>query len=230
MGKIHRWVMQAGIACLGIMSLLSEAAAVGPSVIPYTPNMTVASLAARPDTDMIQFENGRQLSVGALRRLDKAAKKLRAPRVNKTPAAFKLEPDPARIKLKMNSASDLNKALKLKDNETVQLPSGRLVTAAQIKFVQPMVERRLGFKLSSLPQQPDTSGPALKIAPDTRKERWEEILKKPDKTVIESPKGARITVGELKDYLKQHLTKEGKREQKAAPAQAPKKPAVRRVK
>lgn len=225
MNKAHSWITWVGVAGIFLFLFITEATAASPAILKYTSKMTVASLASKPDTDIIQFKNGRQLSVGAFRRLDRVAKKLRAPRVNKKPAAFKYQPNPGKIKLKMNTASDLKQVLKLDDRDTVELPSGRLVTAAQIKFVQPMVEKRLGFKLSSLPQRPDTSGPALKITPNTNKKKWEEIFKKKENTIIESPDGKRITVGELKDYLKKRLTKKGK-----ASSETPKLPTSKRVK
>jgi hypothetical protein len=225
MNKIQYLSVWLGATSICLLIFITEAAAASPAVHKYTPKMTVASLASKPDTDIIQFANGRQLSVRGFRRLDRIAKKLRAPRVNKKPAAFRFQPNPGKIKLKINTASDLKQALKLDDRDTVQLPSGRLATAAQIKFAQPMVEKRLGFKLSSLPQRPDTYGTALKIAPNTNKKEWGKILKKPENTIIESPDGARITVGELKDYLKQRLTKKSK-----ASSQTPKLSASKRVK
>jgi hypothetical protein len=67
------------------------------------------------------------------------------------------------------------------------------------------------------------------------KNQWEDIFRnKPDSTVLESPNGTRITLGELKEYMRQRLTKEGKRMHKSgvqgiSPAKPPKLPAGGRV-
>ena len=102
---------------------------------------------------------------------------------------------------RVNNAADLAAALKHSDNESVQLPSGRLATVGQIKRLQPMVEKQLGRKLTSIPQRPNLEGPAIKISKNISKEEWKGIFQKPDNTVLESPSGKRITVGELKKTL-----------------------------
>lgn len=102
---------------------------------------------------------------------------------------------------RVNNSSDLAAALKRSDNETVQLPSGRLATVGQIKRLQPMVEKQLGRKLTSNPQRPNLEGPAIKISKNISKEEWKGIFQKPDNTVLESPSGKRITLGELKKTL-----------------------------
>ena len=137
------------------------------------------------------------------------------------PAALKIKP--AATGTRINNAADLAAALKRPGNETVQLPSGRLATVGQIKFLQPEVEKRLGRKLNALPQRPNLSGPAIKITKGTTKSEWVDILHKDPGTVLENPKGTRITVGELKAYLaKSTKATPVTGPQKAVPASTPK--------
>lgn len=204
-----------GLAVIALLVLMVSAALAEPGFIKYAPNMTVNSLAGRPNTDLVELKNGRRVSVGDLRRLDAAAQKMRAPRVDRMPAVLKVKP--AATGTKINNAADLAAALKLPDGATVQLPSGRLATVGQIKLVQPLIEKRLGHSLTMVLQRPNLSGPAIKVNKDTTRAQWEDILKRPDNTVLESPNGKRITVGEAKQYLAKNP--------KAIPGAAPKKTA-----
>ncbi len=179
--------------------LTAGAAAAAPAVVTFTPNMRVANLAGRPDTDQVEFPGGGRMSVGTLRRLEAAAPKLRAPGTFRLPAA--LSARPAATGLRLSTSADLAAALKRSDNETVQLPSGRLATLGQIRFVQPQVEKALGRSLMAS-QRAAPSGPAVKVSGTTTADEWKAIFLKPDGTAIESPNGTRITVGELKQALR----------------------------
>jgi hypothetical protein len=169
------------------------------NTIKYHPTMTMKSLADRPDADRVELSNGRRMSLGDLRKLEAAGKKMAAPLVDRLPTSLKIKPG-ATGTLVRNSA-DLASALKRPDNATIQLPSGRLVTVGQIKFVQAYVEKKVGHPLTEVPKRPNLTGPVVKVPQNATKTQWDEILKKPDSTVLESPHGKKITVGELKDAL-----------------------------
>jgi hypothetical protein len=160
-------------------------------ILKHAPTMRVSDLAGRPDTDLLEFADGRRVSVGALRRLAAATQKLRAPGTYRMPAA--LQARPAASGTPVGSAADLTAALKRADSETVRLPSGRLATVGQIRFVLPKVPGRLA--------RPSPPGPIIKVSRSTTGDEWKEILKKPDATALESPNGTRMTVGELKQAL-----------------------------
>jgi hypothetical protein len=188
-----------------ISAILPAAAQSAPSpTIKFEPNMTVGSLAGRAETDIVEFSSGRRVTVGQIRRLDAAAVKLRAPKVDRAPAALKMRP--AATGTPIRNAADLGAALKRPDTETVQLPSGRLATVGQIKLVQPTVERRLGDrKLESLTRRPSLSGPAVSVSRGTTEKEWIGILNKPDDTVLVTENGKRATVGEIKEEGKRRL-------------------------
>jgi hypothetical protein len=181
----------------------------GQNIVQYKPGLKTSNLAALPNTALVELPSGRRVSVGTIRNLESAAKIMRKSRVNHTPATLKYLPDRNNVAMQVRNANDLSAALKLPDNATVKLPSGRLATAGQIKFIQPLIEKRLGRQIAALPQRPDLSGPAVKIPENmsksmTKSEQqkfWEDILQKPDNTVLESPHGKRITVAELKKEI-----------------------------
>jgi hypothetical protein len=162
-----------------------------PGILKHTPSMRLTDLAGRPDTDVVEFSGGRRMSVGALRRLAAAAQKLRAPGTYRMPAALRTRP--AAAGTRVDTPADLTAALKGADNETVRLPSGRLATVGEIRFVLPKVPGRLA--------RPSLSGPAIKVSKNTTADAWKGILQQPDATVLESPNGTRMTVGELKQAL-----------------------------
>ena len=182
-------------------SKAGASAAANPNIIKYNSTITAQSLSGRPDSDFVEFSNGRRLRVKDIRRLQAVQQKMRAAMPGRLlPAALKVKP--ASTGRRINTQSDLAAALKRPDNETVQLPSGRLVTVGQIKFVQPLVEKRLGHSLTQVGQS-NLEGPAIKITKTTTKSEWVTILRMPDSTVLESPNGKRITVGKLKQEMTQ---------------------------
>lgn len=166
------------------------------SILKISPGMSPAVLAGRPDTEFVQLPSGRRLKLGALRRISTLSRKLKQTKVQQLPAALSYQPGPTGIKLR--NGADLSAALKRPDNETVQLPSGRLATVGLLRYLQPQVEERLGRKMATAPPRSDLAGPAIKIKSSTDKKYWEDILQKPDSTVLEAPDGQRITVGDLK--------------------------------
>ena len=183
-------------------------AVANPNIIKFTPHMTVQSLAAHPDSDLVELPNGRRVKVGTMRNVEAAAKIMRTPRVNRMPAELKPLPDKSNVRT-VKSAYDLSAALKLPDSATVKLPSGKVATVGQLRFVQRTVDKKSGNKLAALSRWPELSGPSIRIPKDMSKTMtkdaqekfWENILQKPDSTVLEAPNGSRITVSELKHGL-----------------------------
>lgn len=166
-------------------------------VLRFSPTLKPGTILARPDTDQVELSDGRRLRVGDVRRLTATAQRMRSATGNRLPAALKIAP--AATGRRVANAADLAEALKRPDSETVVLPSGRRATVAQLRFVQPYVEKRLGRKLSAAgSQRPALTGPAVKV---TAQSDFKDILQRPAGTVLESPDGTRITVGELKQAL-----------------------------
>jgi hypothetical protein len=189
-----------------------------PNVVKFSPNLTQSAVLARPDSDLVEFSDGKRMRVAELRRLDAWAKKARSTPGKPFPAALRAKPAP--IGQAVPDAAALAKALKQPDNATLRLPSGRLATVGQIKLVLPKVEESVGHSLSVAPPQRNLSGPAVKV---TAKSDWKDILKRPDGTVLEAPDGRRITVRELKQALQ--ATKRAPGTSPQTPVAAPAGPA-----
>jgi hypothetical protein len=164
------------------------------NVVKFGPGLQSGAILARPDTDFVEMPDGRRIKVGDIRRLSGHAQRMQAAAGQHASAALRVKP--AATGTPVNNAADLAAALERSSGETVTLPSGRRATVAQIKFVQPYVEKRTGRSLlAATSQRPSLSGPAVKV---TAQSDVKSILQRPDSAVLEAPDGTRITVGELK--------------------------------
>lgn len=193
-------------ACLLAAAASGEAASskgnqdsAAPRIITMAPGMTVQSLAGRADSDVVEFTGGKRLPVRDLRRLEAIGKKMRAGGSKPVAPAFAAKPAGTGIPVK--DRADLTAALKRPDGETIQLPSGKRLTVGQLRLLKPEVEKQLGRTLESTPGRTIPKGPAIKLQRGADKTQWKTLLQKPDSTVLESPNGKRITVGELKEAL-----------------------------
>jgi hypothetical protein len=194
------WKLVAVVLLLLLIFSAQPQAAETKQMLKLSHGMSVQSLAGRSDFEIVELSSGRQVSVGLLRHLDSAMQAARGPKVYRPPMGFTLKP--AATGAPVRNATDLAHALKtMRDNDTVQLPSGRKVTVAQIKLLQPLVEQKTGRRLDVAPAAVNLTGPSIKITPGTSKAAWQGILAKPDNTVLESPTGVRVTVGGIKQYL-----------------------------
>ncbi|MFH1152987.1 MAG: hypothetical protein V1793_04140 [Pseudomonadota bacterium] len=255
--------------------------------------MKLDSLSDRADTDLIALPNGRLLRIGDARRLKAAGQRMKAAAVrgNRLPAGLKTKP--AATGAPVKTMVDLAAAFKRPDSETLVLPNGSRLTVAQLKFIQPMVEKqlgrkldvatgpvtpvktridlaavlerpdieavqfpsgnvftvadikaarpdvekRLGYSLYAAQKKPAAMGAVIRVAKNVSTPDWKNILKQPDDTVLESPGGKRITVGNLKKVMgaanipipadgnSKPLSAPGAMStKKTAPAKAPKQP------
>lgn len=165
-----------------------------PTIIKYTKNLTVQHLNTRPDSDLVELSNGTRVRLGEMRRLDSLSRQLKAiPDHHINPA--RTQKPAATARLTINSAPTLTAALKLKDTETIQMPSGKRYTVAQFKIALQAVEKRLFLqpRLRSLPP-----GSLIKVDAKTD---WKAVLSGPETTILQSPNGSRITVAELRKSL-----------------------------
>lgn len=172
------------------------AVAANSSIVQYQPGIPLSARAKLPDTALMEFPNGRRISLGQLRAIDAASLKARSSRADHLPLAFRLKP--AATGTPVRNADDLAAALKRPDTDTLQLPNGQVLTVGMLRYLKPKIEKRTGRKLSVSPQRPNLTGPALKVSAQSD---WKSILKKPDNTLLEAPDGSRSTVGDVKKVL-----------------------------
>jgi hypothetical protein len=177
-------------------------------IIKYVPNMTMQSLAGKPETDVVEFSNGRKLQVGTLHRLQTIAQKMHMPYTPKyhvSLSVLKEHPIATAQTKNITSAGALAAALKGANTDTFRLPSGRVISVEQLKVLQPFIERKLGRSLSAYPLTATSSAKTIVVSKNTAKEEWEAIrLLKDDNTILETTQGTRITLGELRQYIQQH--------------------------
>ncbi len=170
-----------------------------PTLIKLTPGMAAQAIAGRADSDLVELPNGRQMTVGAARRLQARVDALTRRRTSRFAGVLRMRPAASGARI---ADTGLTAALKRPDGETLQLPSGQRLTVAQLKLIQPLIERRLGQPLASLRQRPASSGVVVKVGPQTPQAQWVTLMKNsPDTTVLEGPTGELTTVGELKQEL-----------------------------
>lgn len=205
-----------GICCIVfVLILLSalfiacpqvQAAQAALKLTPQTPDSALKKL---KNSDMVELASGKRISMATIRKFAAISKKLAgAPKIRK-PLPKSLQYQPKATGILIHSLSDLSANLQKDDSTTIQLPSGRVATVGQIKFLQPLLEKRLGRKLSQFKGQSRYQGSAIQLKPSTDKDYWKNILTKPDDTLLETPKGGRFTVGEMKKYLESALLSRG---------------------
>jgi len=182
--------------CSQAASMATQGGASGSSMLKISPGMSPAVLAGRPDSESVQLPSGRTITLGKLRELSRLSQRLKEAKAKPLPAALTLQP--AKTGRLVKNANDLSAALKRPDSETVQLPSGTRITVGTLRYLQPMLEERLGRKLSNTVSRPDLTGKAIKIKKTEDIAYWKNILQQSDSTILEAPGGQRITVGELK--------------------------------
>lgn len=192
----------------GIRSTQAQGTA---QVVQLKPGMTVQSLSNYPATQMVQLRNNKQMTVGELRRWDLAAQKIRAAKAAPAPRpVFELRPTSSGIPV--SNRNDLLNAIKTRPtSDTVQLPSGKRVTVAQLRALEPFFEQRVGRTFDEM-RQPGSGQQVAITRNTTDKAFWKDLLSKPgnERTVLESPSGKQVTVGDLKQYLTQKTrTKSG---------------------
>jgi hypothetical protein len=162
-------------------------------VIRYTPTLRADALRGRPDSDVVELANGRQIPLADLRRLTAFAGRLRAAPVKPLPPALTMRP--AARGTRVNDANELAAALTRPDADTLALPTGRRLTVAQLKFLRPQIEKETGRRLDA----PAPARTAIKV--DARAD-WKRILQMPDDTLLEAPDGTRVSVAAIKRVLR----------------------------
>ncbi len=99
----------------------------GPQVVLYQPKL---ELLEHPDTDFVEFANGRRIQVGELR---KFAARVRQSQTKSRQSAAVLRAKPAAKGTPVRDAGELARAIERPDSETLELPSGQRLTVAELK-------------------------------------------------------------------------------------------------
>ncbi len=171
----------------------------GKPVLMLTPSTSNAEMAKLGDNDVIELQDGRQLKMGTVRKFSAIAQKLKAARGTKPAIPPAVMIKPAATGLKVTSMADLSRIFETSpDDTTIEFSSGRTYTVAQLRYLKPFLDVETGRKLDLPGVQSKYQKSAIKIKNTTDKEYWQNILRKPDDTLLETPQGKRFTVGDLK--------------------------------
>ena len=155
------------------------------------------------DDQKVELSNGRQIRAGRLKTLAdliRTANKQSAKSSVLSPAGFSRTTAAGKVKIK--NGYNLRNIEKMNSADTIQLPSGRSITAADFKKLDQLNKKMNGKSL--LDNQPALSkrnGPTVKIKSSKELVALES---KPDSTVITNAFGKRISIGELRAYAKKN--------------------------
>jgi hypothetical protein len=208
---ISTWVFGAGAALLLLSSssfgqasalntslMLQPGMAISPAlqaakIVRLSPGVGRAQVLQLRDDQLIETPSGRQLSVGSYRRLTDALASAQARGATRGAAPFAYSKPAGGIALPAGESTA--QLLKRPDSTVVRFPNGAAATVAQVKSMRPFIEQRYGVSLDA-PAPTQLGGAAVKVA--NLQGALGELKGKPDSTVLESPKGTRVTVGDLK--------------------------------
>ncbi len=162
-------------------------------IVRLSPGVGRAQVLQLRDDQIIETPSGRQISVSTYRRLQVAMSGAQARGAAKAAAPFAYSKPAGGITLPAGETSA--QLLKRPDSTVVRFPNGSVASVAQVKSIRPFIEQRYGVSLDA-PAPAQLAGPAVKVS--NLQGAFGEMKGKSDNTVLESPKGTRVTVGDLK--------------------------------
>lgn len=186
------------------------AAAFNTGRVEITPAMSLAQIRELPATTVVRLPNGREMTAANYNRMADTFIAIRKAGLDRAPppkSAFSRTKGPAQVQLR--PGMDLRTLVMRPDTDVVQLPTGEKFTVGDLKRLSAIEKARTGRGLLDAPgPRPGLAGPSIKITPgfDAAK-----LAGKPDSTVLETPAGQRITLGELRAYQKTSAVTGGSR-------------------
>jgi hypothetical protein len=164
---------------------------------------SLAQIKNLKDDQKVELSNGRQVSAGRLKELANFIRSARSAQTKsavQSPAGFSRTT--AAAKIKVQKGYNLRNIENLNSTDTIQLPSGRTITASDFKKLEQLNKTMNGRSLlANAPALPNRNGPSVRVKSPKDLAALES---KPDSTVIENAFGKKITVGELRAYAKKN--------------------------
>lgn len=210
--NINKFLRNGFTACLCGLTLLlaypAFAAATGPAALSgnslqITKQTSMSQIRALSDNATVRTSNGREISAKRFKALADAIVEARkvGPMAKPNPAfAFSRTQGAAQVQLR--PGVNLKEIAKRPDSDVLQLPDGRKFTVGDLKKLSAIHQKRTGKSLMDVQasvQRPSREGVAIKVS---SKEELKSMAAKPDSTVLETPGGKRITLGELRAVAK----------------------------
>lgn len=166
-----------------------------------TKKTKLSEIRALPDNKPVRMTNGRVIpakNLKAFADMLKSAKTKSAP----VRATEKFSPAQGAAQIQLTKGSNLHLLKTRSNSEVIQLPSGRKMTVGDFKKMDQIAIAMTGQSITSRQTAPPTgSGTPIKIK---SKKDFETFSGKPDSTILESPSGKKITLGELRAYAKKN--------------------------
>jgi hypothetical protein len=171
-------------------------------IIRIAPGFHRTDLSALRDDQMIETPSGNRVAVRKLRFIQQAVAQARAKTAVKRQGAFKILPPTFASCVKPAPGETAAQILARPPTDIICTPSGRSVSVAQLRLIAPTVQQRP--QMRSLQRVFSAPGPAIQILSrdDLRAQFHTNLKNAPDSTVLASPKGTRVTIGQLKALLK----------------------------
>lgn len=166
----------------------------------------LSEIRALPDNATVRLGNGREMSAGRYKELADAFTAIGKAGRGRTPdprMRFSRTTAPAQVQLR--PGADLQAIARLPDDNVLQLPTGEKFTVGDLKRLSALQKARTGRSLlDARPSAPRArlEGPAIRVTP---RMKLVDFADKPDSTILETPSGGRVTLGELRaTYKKNH--------------------------
>jgi hypothetical protein len=162
-------------------------------IVRLSPGVGRAQVLQLKDDQIIETPSGRQLSVGSYRRLTQAFESAQTRGVARAAAPFAYSKPSGGITLPVGETAA--QLLKRPDSTVVRFANGSAATVAQVKAMKPFIEQRYGVSLDAPPPAP-LAGNVLKVS--NLDGALSQLKGASDNTILESPQGTRVRVGDLK--------------------------------
>ena len=148
------------------------------------------------DEQILETKSGRQMTVGSYRRIQQIIASARTNSGLRRQLSVPIFAAAHGSGVPIKPGETPQQILSRPDKEAIRLPSGKVVSSKQMKALVPYVERTYGVDLHAGP--PLLSGPAVKIK---HPKDLKALRNAPDSTILESHKGTRTTLGDLRRAL-----------------------------
>lgn len=158
--------------------------------------VTTAQVLQLRDDQILETKSGRKMTVGSYRQIQQFLAAVRARSTMHREMSVPIFPAVHGAGVPIKLGETPQQILSRPDKEIIRLPSGGVVSSKQMKALVPYVERAYGVDLHAGP--PRLSGPAVKIK---HPKDLKALKDAPDSTILESHKGTRTTLGDLRRAL-----------------------------
>lgn len=154
------------------------------------------------DDQVLETPSGRHIQVGRFRQIQRAFEIARLRSAQPRPQAFRiLAPTPRIAPVPLRPHETAAELLARPPDQVVRLPDGHTATVAQLRAIAPYVQQRYHVNVYGAPTaRLAPVGPATRITSLAQLKALPRNL--PDSTILQSPSGARVTLGEVRQVLK----------------------------